>query len=170
MPTSAAGNSLRASDSPAGLGTGAARRRAEAGFTLIELMVVVAIMAVASTVVIMSMPDPRGSLLSEAERLAARAAAARDNAIVEGKATALVVDPAGYGFSQRQDGAWMPITRKPLGRRLWGEGVVATVATAGQERVVFDNTGLADPTTVTLARDGQRVDVAIAGDGTIDVR
>ena len=77
MPTSAAGSS----------------GGAERGFTLVELMVVVAILAVASAAVIVTMPDPRGDLQGEAERLAARAGAARDLAIVEGRSTALVVGP-----------------------------------------------------------------------------
>lgn len=132
-------------------------------------MVVVAIIAVASASVLLVMPDPRGDLNQEAERLAARAGAARDAAIVEGKPTALVLGPAGYGFSRRERGQWVAITQKPLDGRAWGEGVSAMTG-AGEARVVFDSTGLADPATVTLVRDDMRVSVAIAPDGSINVR
>jgi len=134
------------------------------------MMVVVAIIGVMSAAVVMNMPDPRGDLLQEAERLAARAGAARDAAIVEGKSTALVMGPAGYGFSRRERGAWAPITQKPLNQRAWGEGVKALAGPAGESRVVFDSTGLADPATVTLVRDDMRISVAIGSDGSIDVR
>ena len=140
------------------------------GFTLVEMMVVVAIIGVMSAAVVMNLPDPRGDLLQEAERLAARAGAARDAAIVEAKPTALVLGPAGYGFSRRERGAWVPTTEKPLGQRAWGEGVTALTGPAGEARVVFDSTGLADPATVTLVRDDMRVSVAIGPDGGIDVQ
>jgi general secretion pathway protein H len=152
MPTSAAGSNARR----------------DSGFTLVELMVVVAILAVLSTVVIVNMPDPRGDLRAEAERLAARTAAVRDAAIVEGRSTALVVGPTGYGFSRRQGGQWVPITSKPLGQQPWGEGVAALAPDPA--RIAFDSTGLAEPASVTLVRDAARVSMIVGADGSIDVR
>lgn len=142
----------------------------EAGFTLVELMVVLAIMAVLSAAVVVNMPDPRGDLRLEAERLAARAAAARDAAIIEGRSTALTIGPGGYAFSRRANGAWVPITQKPLGEQPWGEGVSALTTPTGEARIVFDSTGLADPAAVTLARDDARISVVVGQDGSIDVR
>jgi len=65
MPISVAGNNAR-----------------ERGFTLIELMIVIAIIGLASAVVVLALPDPRGRLTDEAARFAARTRAAHDLAVV----------------------------------------------------------------------------------------
>ena len=72
MPTSATGNNES--------GFTFLRRSAESGFTLIELMVVMTIIGLTSAVVIFAIPDPRGRVIDEAERFAARTLAARDDA------------------------------------------------------------------------------------------
>ena len=70
MPISATGNSPHL---PAG-GPGFAfsGRVAEGGFTLIELLVALTILGLMSAVVVLAIPDPRGRLVDEAERFAAR--------------------------------------------------------------------------------------------------
>lgn len=132
----------------------------EAGFTLVELMVVIVIIALATATVVLVMPETGGSLQSEAERFAARAKAARDGAIVESRAAALDVGAGGYDVSRRVDGEW-----QPTGHYDWVEG---TAVEGGRTR--FDTTGLAEPLYVTLRRGERRVAVEIRTDGTIHVR
>jgi len=55
------------------------------GFTLVELMVVIAIIGVAAGAVMLSMPDPRPTLAVEAERFAARLTLAREEAVGRGR-------------------------------------------------------------------------------------
>jgi general secretion pathway protein H len=144
------------------------RRSAEHGFTLVELLVVLVIIALVSAAVVLAVPDPRGDLASEAERFAARARAAQERAIMDNRPIALRVSPAGYAFEWRQPTGWARMTEKPFLPQAWGKDVRASVS-AGGGRIVFDSTGLADPLQVALARGREQVGVRIGNGGTIRV-
>ena len=140
------------------------------GFTLIELMVVITIIGVMSTSVVLLFPDPRGSLVSEAERFAARALAVRDEAVIGSRETALSVDRGGYAFERRRKGVWGPLDDKPFARELWSDGTVAMIADSTGARVTFDPTGLASvPLHLTLERGNERIAIDLETDGTIRV-
>ena len=142
--------------------------RAE-GFTLIELLIVLTLIGLLSAAVIIAIPDPRGSLTGEAERFAARAKAAQDRAVIDARAMAVRVTGAGYGFDRRTRREWEALNAKPFVDYQWSEGVEAVVGGSGAARIVFDSTGMAEPATVTLEREGEQVVVTIAQDGEIDV-
>lgn len=151
MPISATGNSER-------------------GFTLIELMVVLLIVGLAAGAVMLSMPDPRGRLSDEAERFAARAAAARDLAILEGRPVAVRVTARGYAFDRRQAGAWVPLSDKSFASHPWNTGTAALVGQGGTIRAAFDATGQPSaPAMITLARPGEQIRISIAADGGVRV-
>ena len=159
MPMSVAGNS------PA--------PQRQRGFTLIELMIVVTIIALASAAVVLVMPDPRGRLIDEAETFAARVRAAHDIAVIEGRSVSLWVSDAGYGFDRRSAGAWQPISEKPLRVTRWGTDIRPAIGggAAGRDRVIFDSTGLANaPLDVALQRaGGVATHVLIAADGSVTI-
>lgn len=145
------------------------RRPDQRGFTLVELMVVITVIALASAVAVLAMPDPRGRVFDEAARFAARAKAARDVAIVEGTPVSLWVTAGGYGFDRRAGGVWSPLSDKPFRVALWRDGTRATLDGA-RTRVVFDPTGLADrPLAVKLTRDRASVTARIEADGVAHV-
>lgn len=133
-------------------------------------MVVIAIIGVLSAGVVMAIPDPRGRLVDEAERFAARTVAARDLAIVEGRPVAVRVTARGYAFDRRQAGAWVPLADKPFRSQPWTEGTAAQVGAGGTVRATFDATGQPSaPVTVTLTRSGQRERVSILANGGVRV-
>jgi general secretion pathway protein H len=143
----------------------AERRRRLQGFTLIELMVVLVIIGLASAAVVLAMPEPGGSLAGEAERFAARAKAARDTAILESRAVAVQIGRGGYEVARRREGAWRTEARYD-----WAERTAPELSGGGPASIRFDSTGFAEPARIVLRRGQDQAVIDIAGDGTVHVR
>jgi general secretion pathway protein H len=159
MPISAAGSNSS--------GFTHSRRSVEDGFTLVELMVVLVIIGLASAAVVLAIPDPRGAVTEEAERFAARALAVRDDAILQGRAMSIRIDGQGNAVERRIRGHWEPAGDRAFRPVTWVEGT-GVVAASG--RVTFDSTGtVTDPVTIALSRSGMTARVEIPGDGAAHV-
>lgn len=147
------------------------------GFSLVEMMVVLFLMGLLATAVVISMPGDERKLRTEAERLAARTVAARDEAVTGATSVALVVSDAGYYFERRVDGQWQPLEQGRQGLSAWDKGTTARqesaagdAASPGRSRIVFDPVGLASgDATVRLARGSGALAVRIARDGKVSV-
>ena len=159
-------------------------QRPEAGFSLVEMMVVLFVMGLLAGVVVLSLPGDARVLRDEAERFAARTVAARDEAISGARPVAVVVGRAGYYFEQRRDGGWLPLDPGRFGLVAWKDGTAASVSGAvygleggkkaqpgvapERQRLVFDPVGLAgSEARVRLARGKDALAVSVARDGTV---
>lgn len=150
--------------------TPASFERSQAGFTLLELMVVLTIIGFISAAVILAIPDPRGRVIEDADRFAARVAAARDEAVVTAQPMGVWVSASAYGFQRRDGAVWAPMEDKPFATTSWKAGTRALVGKDGRQQIGFDGTGLpTDPMRVTLARDGERVSVTVDMAGKVAV-
>lgn len=143
--------------------------RASGGFTLVELLIVITVLALVSGAVALALPDPRGKLVDDAERFAARVRAAHDSAIIEARSVSVWVSADGYGFDRRAGATWQPISEKPLRVSRWATDIHAVIATGEQrQRIIFDSTGFANqPLGVRLQRGNEAVTVSVGAGGDV---
>ena len=142
------------------------------GFTLVELMVVIAVMALMAGAVVVTTGGSGSGPSAATTRFASRLAAARDEAVVSGRPISAWVTPSGYGFERYHGGAWQPMSAKPFEGDNWQPGtVVASPASGGARASVrFDSLGLADgPATFARTRDGRTARVRVAANGDVTV-
>ena len=148
---------------------GARSPASERGFTLVELMVVLAIMALAATAVVLTIPGEERNVRSEADRLAARLAAARDVAVIEGRSVSVNLAPSGYGFERRVEGAWQPLPGRAFEQRNWPSDVRFVAADGlGAARILFDRVGTSPtPQAVVLSGGDAREIVRVSATGDV---
>ena len=144
---------------------GKARAERRPGFTLVELMVTVAVIGLAAGAVVMTAMPSQPSAVRTAERFAARLAEARSEAILSNRPVAVTVDQAGYRFSVMQGRDWIAAPR-PLNDQAWDEGVISPGA---EMRWTFDPTGTVEPAARSLSRDGRTAIVRIDETGQVRV-
>ena len=138
-------------------------RRARAGLTLVELMIVLVILGLAGAAVVMTLPDTTPSLDREAEVFAARLVRAREEAILTNRTVEVTADGEGYAFRIRRPGERVALETPPFEPVRWAEGAAAQAPTL----FVFDPTGAAEPADLALSRAEDRALVSVDAAGEV---
>ncbi len=81
----------------------------QSGFSLIELMMAIFIMALATSFVVLTLPPQSSQLEEEAERLAGTLQRGADQAMISGHLVGLDITDTGYGLVRWRGGAWQAI-------------------------------------------------------------
>jgi type II secretion system protein H len=155
----------------------------DAGVSLIEVLIALAVVAVMTGAVIVYMGGGAPPAREAADRLASRLAEAREYALVSGKTIGFAADfdARGWRFFDARTGMWRVIEDHPALRPERLEPGVSLILTDGAlprreeaadieaPQVLFDPTGFDQPFRVTV-RDGEQVlEVRRGDDGDLRV-
>lgn len=157
------------------LATGNSSPPADAGFSLVEALSALMVVALAVGVVLLAAPGGERKAQTEATRLAARIVAARDESVILNRPVALILRDNGYGFERLEHEGWAPAEPgSALAFRHWAEGVTAQVETTesepGDQRVArFGPLGDATPVSIIVSGAGARQRVSLEPNGEIHV-
>lgn len=92
------------------------------GLTLIELLIVMLVVAMAAGVVAFNMPPSTSEARKEAERFAARLSVAGEQAIMSGSVIGMELEADGYRFYRYDRGEWRDLALGPQASRQLGAG------------------------------------------------
>lgn len=138
--------------------------RRDAGFSLIEMMVALAIMSLAAGLVVMSAPSASGRLADETDQLIRSLVTARDLALIENRAVMMEITETGYQMRVvrrlGQPEVHGPVDWRPDTSVAMGDGRLPAT-------IVFDSVGLTEPTQITLFRGSARDGVIVDSSGRI---
>lgn len=144
-------------------------RRAR-GFTLVELMVALAVIGLAGAAVALTLPAGEDVLVREAETFGARLAHARDEAILGMRTVEVRVDGGGYRFWRRRFDGWQPLEGRAFAAIDWTPGTRPQLPRRDAGLAFrFDPTGATEPTDLVLLREGRRARVSVDGGGAVVV-
>lgn len=141
-----------------------------AGFTLVELLVVLTLIGLASSAVLLTLPDDDDTAFRQADALGLSLQRARDEAVLTGRGVQVSVDASGYRFSRQDFQRWQPLDAAPLVARTWSGGVHAVMPDRqAQVGFRFDPTGAAERQSVTLVHGKTQVRVAVDVAGEVEI-
>lgn len=150
--------------------TGDKRRARQAGFTITEILVVMALVGLAARAVVLVLPSDHRALRQEVETFAARLKAAQDVAVLSNRSIFGIVTGFGYRFEERRGDAWQVIGAKPLKAADWSEETQVLLSTGGRTRIELGNLGAISPTRFAFSRGQARLSMDLNYDGSIEIK
>jgi general secretion pathway protein H len=148
--------------------------RAQTGFSLVEVMLVLVLIGLLSSAVILTFPGPKPVAEKETARLLANLNALSEQALVSNRVTAVGFSKTGYASYLFDEGAWQLQTRQNwpegISSALEVEGVTMALPVKLSPLVLFEPTGQSTRFQLELASDQRRFVLASTGDGRVELQ
>jgi len=142
-------------------------RHRDGGFSLVEIMVALFIMALASAMVVMVMPSRPDALQKETEQFESVLSRTLDQAISRGQAQGIRIEENAYTVYARINGRWVPV--RGLSHSLAG-GVTVITTGPSQKRteevrpqIVADASGIVSGPDVRFSKGAQTREIQMPG-------
>ena len=145
----------------------------EAGFTLVEILCVLVVIGLMSSVVILSVPQPKSGLDKQAARLTNELNALVQDGLISGRVTAAGFSEDGYALYIFEDSKWTERISSE-----WSEDYRLILSRASKRLdmpkttepiILFQPTGLSTSFEFTLSDDETKYALKTAGDGRIEL-
>ncbi|WP_034388828.1 prepilin-type N-terminal cleavage/methylation domain-containing protein [Hellea balneolensis] len=149
------------------------RTAKDSGFTLVEILCVLVVIGLMSSVVVLSIPQPKSELEKQAALLSGQLNALAQDGMISGSVTAAGFSEDGYALYAFENSEW---TEKAAGE--WQDSYRLTLSRASAKLdmpkttepiILFQPTGLSTPFELTLSDRETKYALLTAGDGRVDL-
>jgi len=145
----------------------------EAGFTLVETLSVLVLIGLMSSVVILSMPQPKSALEEQAHLLTGHLNALAQDGLISGSVNAAGFSKDGYALYSFENSEW---TERVSGEWQGSYRMSFTRASAKLDLpkkadpiIMFQPTGLSTPFELTLSDGDMKYALTTTGDGRVEL-
>ena len=148
-----------------------ARPQREAGFTLIEVLTVLIIIGLMTSIVILTVPTPKSTLDKQAEFMVGSLNQLAQNSIITGKVSAAGFSQLGYVLYEYADDEWQELSSNE-----WGESYRLRYTRADARldvpedaapSILFQPTGLSTPFELVMSDNDREYTLVTSGDGRV---
>lgn len=144
----------------------------DAGLSLVEVIVSVFILALATSVIVMAAPEAPDPVDESADRLAQDIARARDAALISGKIMGIDLQKGGYQIVSLRESTWLP-TAAPISlsqvriELLTDQGDDDDDEESDLPELHFDPTGIAKAARIRVWRNSSEVALEVLDNGSV---
>jgi len=145
----------------------------EAGFTLVEILCVLVLIGVTTSLVVLTIEPPKSALETQAEKLTGQLNALAQDGLISGSVNAAGFSKEGYTlysfenseWTERISGDWQDSYRLTFTR---GSAKLDLPKTT-KPTIMFQPTGLSTPFELTLSDSGAEYALTTSGDGRVEL-
>lgn len=145
--------------------------RAQAGFTLVEVLVTLAIIALVSAMIIITAPTGKPPVVALSDTLVSALNRAAQTSIITGEPQAFGASKTAHALYRFSDGRWIAQTQeswpKAITAVLEREKRVLALSDEVVPLIVFEPTGLSTPFTLSLSSEGTIMQLGSTGNGQV---